>query len=116
MHDTLGIDRGFVVHANTHGFDNAVDLDAVARSEGRYLAVVRLDGRVSVVACRTLNGAAFEEYVLRSILSTAALSMSTSSITCCAAWTGWAGSSSCTSRARACLTSSHGSPASRRPC
>src|SRR5678815_955666 len=41
LHDALGIDRGVVVHANTHGFDNAVDLDAVARSNGRYLAVVR---------------------------------------------------------------------------
>ena len=39
MHDSLGIARGLVVHANTHGFDNAVDLDAVARSGGRYLAV-----------------------------------------------------------------------------
>jgi predicted TIM-barrel fold metal-dependent hydrolase len=57
MHDTLGIDRGFAVHANTHGFDNAVDLDAVAQSQGRYLAVVRLDGRVSVAGCRALNGA-----------------------------------------------------------
>ena len=29
MHNALGIDRGFVVHANTHGFDNRVDIDAV---------------------------------------------------------------------------------------
>ena len=27
FHAALGIDRGLVVHANTHGFDNAVDLE-----------------------------------------------------------------------------------------
>src|SRR6266704_1670892 len=43
LHRLLGIERGLVVHANTHGFDNAVDLDAATRSEGRYLAVVRLN-------------------------------------------------------------------------
>ncbi len=32
LHEALGFARGWVVHANTHGFDNAVDLDAVARS------------------------------------------------------------------------------------
>jgi len=26
MHNALGIERGFVVHANTYGFDNSVDL------------------------------------------------------------------------------------------
>jgi predicted TIM-barrel fold metal-dependent hydrolase len=55
LHDTLGIARGLVVHANTHGFDNAVDLDAVARSGGRYLAVVRLDGKATRESCRKLN-------------------------------------------------------------
>lgn len=29
MHDVLGIERGFVVHPNTHGFDNAVPVDAI---------------------------------------------------------------------------------------
>jgi predicted TIM-barrel fold metal-dependent hydrolase len=57
LHDTLGIDRGFVVHANTHGFDNAVDLDAVAQSEGRYVAVVRLDASASAAGCRSLHRA-----------------------------------------------------------
>jgi predicted TIM-barrel fold metal-dependent hydrolase len=55
VHDTLGIARGLVVHANTHGFDNAVDLDAAARSGGRYLAVVRLDGRATRDGCRELH-------------------------------------------------------------
>lgn len=55
VHDTLGIRRGLVVHANTHGFDNGVDLDAVARSNGRYLAVVRLDGRATREGCQELH-------------------------------------------------------------
>jgi len=55
LHDTLGIARGVVVHANTHGFDNAVDLDAVARSKGRYLAVVRLDGGATPAGCEALH-------------------------------------------------------------
>ena len=57
LHDALGIDRGFVVHANTHGFDNAVDLDAVAQTAGRYVAVVRLDGGASAEGCRSLHRA-----------------------------------------------------------
>jgi predicted TIM-barrel fold metal-dependent hydrolase len=57
LHDRLGIDRGIVVHANTHGFDNAVDLDAVARSNGRYFGVVRLDEKVTRVGCEHLHEA-----------------------------------------------------------
>jgi predicted TIM-barrel fold metal-dependent hydrolase len=55
LHDALGIARGLVVHANTHGFDNAVDLDAVAGSNGRYLAVVRLDRSATREGCRQLH-------------------------------------------------------------
>ena len=57
MHDALGIARGLVVHANTHGHDNAVDLDAVARSGGRYLAVVRLDASATPQYCEALHSA-----------------------------------------------------------
>ena len=57
MHNALGIERGFVVHANTYGFDNSVDLDAVARSGGRYLAVVRLDNSATSDGCRALHHA-----------------------------------------------------------
>ena len=57
LHDALGIARGLVVHANTHGYDNAVDLDAVARSGGRYLAVVRLDGKATREHCQRLHQA-----------------------------------------------------------
>ena len=55
LHDALGIARGFVVHANTHGFDNAAVLDAVARSDGRYVAVVRLDASATERECRRLH-------------------------------------------------------------
>ena len=55
LHDALGVARGLVVHANTHGFDNAVDLDAVARSNGRYLAVVRLDRSATRGGCQRLH-------------------------------------------------------------
>ncbi len=55
MHDALGIARGLVVHANTHGFDNAVDLDAVAHSGGRYLAVLRLDATATRASCEKLH-------------------------------------------------------------
>ncbi len=54
VHDTLGVARGLVVHANTHGFDNEVDLDAVAGSGGRYLAVVRLDRSATREGCQRL--------------------------------------------------------------
>jgi predicted TIM-barrel fold metal-dependent hydrolase len=57
LHDRLGFQRGLVVHANTHGFDNAVDLDAVSRSGERYLAVVRLDGTATPQGCRSLHEA-----------------------------------------------------------
>ena len=55
LHDRIGIAKGLVVHANTHGFDNGVDLDAVARSGGRYLAVVRLDGKATREGCQALH-------------------------------------------------------------
>jgi predicted TIM-barrel fold metal-dependent hydrolase len=55
LHDALGVARGLVVHANTHGFDNAVDLDAVERSAGRYLAVVRLDRDATRQRCVRLH-------------------------------------------------------------
>jgi len=57
VHDRLGIDRGIVVHANIHGYDNSVDLDAVARSNGRYLGVVRLNESVTRVDCEHLHEA-----------------------------------------------------------
>lgn len=57
VHEALGIERGLVVHANTHGFDNRVDLDAVARSSGRYFGVVRLDRSCTPESVATLHAA-----------------------------------------------------------
>lgn len=57
LHDRLGIANGLVVHANTHGFNNSVDLDAVARSGGRYLTVVRLDSGATRESCQALHAA-----------------------------------------------------------
>src|SRR5262245_48127330 len=56
-HKTLGIERGWVVHANTHGFDNGVDMDAAQRSNGRYLAVVRLNENATRKDCERLHDA-----------------------------------------------------------
>jgi len=44
----LGLERGIVVHPNTHGYDNTVDLDAMRASGGRFMGVARLDQRVTV--------------------------------------------------------------------
>jgi 2-pyrone-4,6-dicarboxylate lactonase len=57
VHEALGVERGLVVHANTHGFDNAVDLDALERSGGRYFAVVRLDARCTPQTVARLHAA-----------------------------------------------------------
>lgn len=57
LHKTLGIERGWVVHANTHGFDNGVDLDAAKQSGGRYLAVVRLNEKTTRKECEQLHEA-----------------------------------------------------------
>jgi predicted TIM-barrel fold metal-dependent hydrolase len=92
LHDALGIARGVVVHANTHGFDNAVDLDAVARSNGRYLAVVRLDASATPSRCEVLHAKARAACASLSTPSTAASSTAKSSITSSTASAAWAGS------------------------
>jgi predicted TIM-barrel fold metal-dependent hydrolase len=116
MHDALGIDRGLVVHANTHGFDNGVDLDAVAQTHGRYLAVVRLDERASAEGCRSLHraGARGVRFAFNPQHG-GALDRAVSIMSCAASRVS-AGSSGCTSRARRGRSSSPGSPASRRRC
>ena len=45
--ELLGIDRGVVTQPMGHGFDNGVTLDAVARSDGRFRAVLKADDRFS---------------------------------------------------------------------
>lgn len=55
LHDFLGIDRGIVVHANTHGKNNLPFLKAVAQSDGRYLGVVRLTRSATFTSCKRLH-------------------------------------------------------------
>ena len=43
MLDIIGVERGIVVQPNAHATDNAVSLDAIARSNGRLLGVGRVD-------------------------------------------------------------------------
>lgn len=44
LHDWLGLDRAVIVQASCHGDDNTAMLDAIARSEGRYLGVAIVNG------------------------------------------------------------------------
>ncbi|AST78094.1 TPA: amidohydrolase family protein [Citrobacter farmeri] len=44
LHDWLGISRAVIVQASCHGTDNRAMLDAIARSEGRYLGVAMVNG------------------------------------------------------------------------
>ncbi|GAA4328573.1 amidohydrolase family protein [Pigmentiphaga soli] len=44
LHDWLGLSRAVIVQASCHGSDNTAMLDAIARSEGRYLGVAIVDG------------------------------------------------------------------------
>ena len=47
MQRAVGLGRGVVVQASSHGFDNTALLDAVARSDGRFLGVAQIDDKVS---------------------------------------------------------------------
>lgn len=47
VQQSLGLSGGLVVHANTHGFDNRVDLDAVEQlGKEHHYAVVRVESTV----------------------------------------------------------------------
>jgi predicted TIM-barrel fold metal-dependent hydrolase len=43
LQKTLGLERAVIVQATCHGTDNAVTLDAIARSNGRYRGVALVD-------------------------------------------------------------------------
>jgi 2-pyrone-4,6-dicarboxylate lactonase len=43
MAEIVGISRGVVVQPSVHGLDNTVTLDAIKRSNGRFLGVARID-------------------------------------------------------------------------
>jgi predicted TIM-barrel fold metal-dependent hydrolase len=51
----LGIDRGVCVHPNLHGPDNSVTFDAVARSDGRFLCIVKVDKDITLAQLREMK-------------------------------------------------------------
>ncbi|HEX4195150.1 MAG TPA: amidohydrolase family protein [Stellaceae bacterium] len=55
MSSVIGVQRGFLLHASAHGFDNAVTLDAVARSEGRLRAVLRATDQYDAATLKKLH-------------------------------------------------------------
>ena len=57
MHATLGFERGVVVQSAMHGNDNAVLLDALRRSQGRYRGVATLGGNERDIELEALHEA-----------------------------------------------------------
>jgi 2-pyrone-4,6-dicarboxylate lactonase len=57
MAGILGIPRGVVVQPSVHGFDNAVTLDAIKRSNGRFRGVARIDDSTPREELKRLNDA-----------------------------------------------------------
>jgi predicted TIM-barrel fold metal-dependent hydrolase len=55
MASVIGVERGFLLHASAHGFDNAVTLDAVARSDGRLRAVLRATDKYDAATLKQLH-------------------------------------------------------------
>ena len=45
MTEVIGIQRGVVVQPSVHGLDNAATLDAIAKSDGRFRGVARIDDK-----------------------------------------------------------------------
>ncbi|MBB6469103.1 putative TIM-barrel fold metal-dependent hydrolase [Aminobacter lissarensis] len=53
--EELGIERGVCVHPNLHGSDNSVTFDAVERSDGRFLAIVKVDREITLAELREMK-------------------------------------------------------------
>jgi len=53
----LGIGRAVCVHPNLHGPDNAVTLDALRRSDGRFIGIVKLDAHATFEDLQRMDGA-----------------------------------------------------------
>lgn len=53
--EVLGTERGVVVQPNTHGLDNTVSLDAIARSDGRFRGVAKVDDSFSAADLEKLH-------------------------------------------------------------
>jgi predicted TIM-barrel fold metal-dependent hydrolase len=55
--ERLGISRGVCVHPNVHGDDNAVTLDALQRSNGRLLGIIKASAQLSLAQLREMDAA-----------------------------------------------------------
>jgi predicted TIM-barrel fold metal-dependent hydrolase len=55
--DRLGISRAVCVHPNVHGPDNAVTLDALRRSNGRFVGIIKASDRLSLEQLREMHAA-----------------------------------------------------------
>jgi predicted TIM-barrel fold metal-dependent hydrolase len=55
--ERLGISRAVCVHPNVHGPDNAVTLDALQRSNGRFLGIIKAAERLSLAELREMDAA-----------------------------------------------------------
>lgn len=53
----LGISRAVCVHPNVHGADNAVTLDALQRSNGMFLGIIKASDRLSLADLREMDAA-----------------------------------------------------------
>jgi len=47
MTEVIGIERGVVVQPSVHGLDNSATLDAIARSQGRFRGIGRIDDKTT---------------------------------------------------------------------
>ena len=55
--ERLGIERAVCVHPNLHGPDNAVTLDALERSDGRFIGIVKLHDGTTLEDLRRMDAA-----------------------------------------------------------
>ena len=55
MTEVIGIQRGVVVQPSVHGLDNSVTLDAIRKSNGRFLGVGRIDDKIAKAELQSLN-------------------------------------------------------------
>lgn len=59
MHETLGIERGVIVHSGAHGLDLRPTINALERAGGRWRAVAVVDPMISLRDLRALNDLGF---------------------------------------------------------
>jgi 2-pyrone-4,6-dicarboxylate lactonase len=55
MTEIIGVQRGVVVQPSVHGLDNAATLDAIAKSDGRFRGVARIDDKTPKSELRKLH-------------------------------------------------------------